>query len=75
VNRNLAKEGCLYGNIGAERKKTVDTMTILWVLNMSDGKNSLLDISERSNLRFDEVKHAAEVLFDAGLLKRVESEC
>lgn len=69
----LGKRG-LYGHIGAENKKPVDTMTILWVLNLSDGENSLLDISERSGISFDDIKHAAEVLLDGALLKRANNE-
>jgi aminopeptidase-like protein len=44
-------------------------MAMLWVLNLSDGQHSLLDIAERSGLRFAEVGRAAEVLRDHGLLK------
>lgn len=66
----LGKRG-LYGGIGAEDKKPVSTMTLLWVLNLSDGANSLLDISERSGVSFDEVAAAAAALTGAGLLARV----
>ncbi len=65
----LGKRG-LYGNIGAGDKQPVDTMTLLWVLNLSDGENSLLDISERAGVSFDEVKRAAHALHDSGLLER-----
>lgn len=40
----------------------------LWVLNLSDGTHSLLDIAERSGLPFPAVRNAAEVLTEAGLL-------
>lgn len=66
----LGKRG-LYGGIGAEDKKPVKTMTLLWVLNLSDGAHSLLDISERSGVPFDEVAAAAAALAGAGLLARV----
>ena len=42
---------------------------MLWVLNLSDGRHSLLDIAERSGLRFDAVKRAADALLDQSLLK------
>lgn len=45
----------------------------LWVLNLSDGKNSLLDIAERSDLPFKIVKDAAVLLEGGGLLEKVES--
>jgi len=43
----------------------------LWVLNMSDGEHSLLDIAERSGLPFPTLNDAAEVLCQSGLLSVV----
>src|SRR5579872_5585221 len=43
----------------------------LWVLNLSDGQNTLLDIAERSGLTFSEVRDAAHLLRDSGLLSVV----
>ena len=43
----------------------------LWVLNLSDGDHSLLDIAERSKLPFAQISDAAELLSNAGLLSRV----
>jgi aminopeptidase-like protein len=43
-------------------------MAMLWLLNFSDGEHSLLDIAERSNQRFSEIKEAAARLEQAGLL-------
>ena len=40
----------------------------LWVLNMSDGHHSLLDIAERSGLPFILLNDAAELLLRNGLL-------
>jgi aminopeptidase-like protein len=40
----------------------------LWVLNLSDGQHSLLDIAERSGCRFSLICEAAEVLQQGGLL-------
>lgn len=42
----------------------------LWVLNLSDGEHSLLDIAERSGIEFSLIHDAAELLFEAGLLVR-----
>jgi aminopeptidase-like protein len=47
------------------------TLAMQWVLNFSDGRHSLLDIVERSNLRFDLIVSAAETLLEKGLLKEV----
>ena len=43
----------------------------LWVLNLSDGDHSLLDIAERSKLPFAQISEAAELLCTAGLLSRI----
>jgi aminopeptidase-like protein len=43
----------------------------LWVLNFSDGKHSLLDISERSHLPFPVILDAANLLREGGLLEPV----
>jgi aminopeptidase-like protein len=40
----------------------------LWVLNLSDGDHSLLEIAERSGLPFSLICDAAEMLQEAGLL-------
>ncbi len=44
-------------------------MAMLWVLNLSDGEHSLLDVAERSGLPFDSVAGAADALHEAGLIK------
>ncbi len=45
----------------------------LWVLNLSDGEHSLLDIAERSGLSFAAISDAADLLTEAGLLREVAS--
>jgi aminopeptidase-like protein len=45
----------------------------LWVLNLSDGEHSLLDIAERSGLTFQAIYVAAELLRANGLLKEKDS--
>ncbi len=46
-----------------------DTMALLWVLNLSDGNFSLLDIAERAKMPFAVMKRAADRLSAAGLLR------
>src|SRR5689334_23910450 len=43
----------------------------LWVLNFSDGENSLLDIAERSGISFVAISAAAALLKERGLLSVV----
>jgi aminopeptidase-like protein len=58
----------LYKLIGGDRKNGFDQMSMLWVLNLSDGKHSLLDIAERSGYEFTVIENAAKVLLEADLL-------
>ena len=46
-------------------------MALLWVLNLSDGTHSLLDIAERSGLRFDAIHEAALLLTEHRLLREI----
>ena len=46
----------------------VEISARLWVLNLSDGNHSLLDIAERSGLPFAAISDAAELLHQGGLL-------
>jgi aminopeptidase-like protein len=46
-----------------------EQMALLWMLNLSDGSSSVLDIAERSGLPFDELRRATESLVDYGLLE------
>jgi aminopeptidase-like protein len=46
-------------------------MAILWVLSLSDGDHSLLDIAERSGTAFASIKVAATLLAEHQLLKEV----
>ena len=52
-------------------KKYNDALTILWVLNYSDGKHSLRHISLRSGIDFKQIKQAAKLLHEKKLLKRI----
>jgi len=64
----LGRRG-LYGSLGGRSDTKRDQMAMLWVLNLSDGDHSLLDIAERSELPFSVVADAALALQRAGLLK------
>jgi aminopeptidase-like protein len=74
VNQNprcepqLGKRG-LYRSLGGLADAGAVEMSLLWVLNMSDGHHSLLDIAERAAQGFDGVRRAAELLVEHGLLK------
>jgi aminopeptidase-like protein len=46
----------------------VEISARLWVLNLSDGEHSLLDIAERSGIPFSAISDAAKLLCQNGLL-------
>ena len=67
--RNLAPKGepqlgrrGLYRAVGGAVDARSTEMAFLWVLNLSDGDASLLDIARRSGLDFDAVHRAATLL-------------
>jgi aminopeptidase-like protein len=63
----LGRRG-LYRAVGGFPDPGEATMAMLWVLNLSDGGPSLLDVAERSGLPFDRVRAAADALLAHGLL-------
>jgi aminopeptidase-like protein len=64
----LGKRG-LYSKTGGGKDVGQREYALLWVLNLSDGRYSLLDIAERSGLGFEAIYQAARELTDAGLLR------
>ncbi|WP_276502527.1 DUF4910 domain-containing protein [Terrimonas pollutisoli] len=65
----LGRRG-LYQKIGGttEKEKEQRRMAMLWLLNLSDGQHSLLDIAGRASIPFDVIKEIAAVLEQSGLL-------
>ena len=64
----LGKRG-LYGPVGGQVDRHSREMALLWVLNLSDGEHSLLDIAERAHLEFRHIQQAAKDLLECGLLE------
>jgi aminopeptidase-like protein len=78
VYRNLSPYGepqlgrrKLYPTMGG-RAASDEVMAMLWTLAYSDGSTSLLDIAERGEVDFTQLRAAATKLADADLLERVE---
>ena len=73
VNQNpkcepqLGKRG-LYHAIGGGAGQ-INQLALLWVLNLSDGQHTLLDIAGRSGLDFQSLRSAADALFAHDLLR------
>ncbi|MGH8719571.1 MAG: DUF4910 domain-containing protein [Burkholderiales bacterium] len=66
----LGRRG-LYQMIGGQENGKLKELALLWVLNLSDGEHSLLDIAERSGLAFSLIKNAADALIEHNLLAPV----
>lgn len=67
----LGKRG-LYSAAGGGFNIKQMELAMLWVLNLSDGGSSLLDIAERSGLPFDVIHQAADRLLRHDLLAAVQ---
>ena len=59
----------LYRAVGGSTDGGASELAMLWVLNLSDGGHTLLDIAERAQISFDSVHRAAIVLEEHGLLR------
>ncbi|KYH34814.1 hypothetical protein CLTEP_12790 [Clostridium tepidiprofundi DSM 19306] len=66
----LGKRG-LYRAIGSQKKLLTSHAAMFWILNKSDGNNSLLDIANHSGLSFREIKNTADLLVKEKLLKEI----
>jgi aminopeptidase-like protein len=64
----LGRRG-LYAAIGGLPDEPTRQMSLLWVLNLSDGQHSLVDIAERAGLAFGDIANAAAALCEADLLQ------
>lgn len=64
----LGRRG-LYASMGGHRAAGYDQMALLWVMNLADGRHSLIDMAERAGLPFAAVRSAATALAEAGLIE------
>jgi aminopeptidase-like protein len=64
----LGKRG-LYRQTAGQGGALPDEIALLWVLNLADGKHSLLETAEKSGLRFNKILAAADALHGVGLLE------
>jgi aminopeptidase-like protein len=63
----LGRRG-LYATVGGGDPRT-DELALLWMLNLADGRHSVLDIAERAGMPFQAIERAARLLSEHGLLK------
>ncbi len=69
----LGKRG-LYRTMGGETDGKSRELAMLWLLNLSDGSHTLLDIAEESGLEFGLISSARDALVQHGLLKERPEE-
>jgi aminopeptidase-like protein len=62
----------LYEAVGGQIDRKIREFAMLWVLNLSDGNHTLLDIAEKSGLEFSLINSAAHILSEYDLLKECE---
>jgi aminopeptidase-like protein len=67
----LGKRGIYKAMNAVGEDKAKLQMAILWILNLSDGSNSLLDIAEKSSCGFGLIKDASTILLKNKLLKEI----
>ncbi len=65
----LGRRG-LYRQIGGTNNSSLEE-AMLWMLNLSDGDHSVLDIAERSRVNFRDLAEVADVLAEHDLLRRI----
>lgn len=63
----LGRRG-LYDWLGGQNDRATAQLALLWVLNLSDGDSSLLDIADRAALPFATIRDAAAALIEKDLL-------
>lgn len=66
----LGKRG-LYPTLGSQKKTENFVESMMWILNLADGTNDLLSISEKSNTPVKELFPIIEKLLEKGILKKV----
>jgi aminopeptidase-like protein len=77
-NLNPRCEPCLgprglYHAFGSRPDRALLQKALLWVLNLSDGDHSLLDIAERAKLDFGLIREAADLLLEHDLLAKASN--
>ena len=67
----LGRRG-LYSKMGGQRSVAHDQLALLWVLNLADGRHSLLDMAELAKIPFGRVRAAADALVNAALIESID---
>jgi aminopeptidase-like protein len=67
----LGRRGLYRAIAGQKEAGGASQMDLLWVLNLADGKHSLLEMADRANVPFSRIQKAARLALDAELIREV----
>ena len=59
----------LYPTLGSQKETAEFVNAIMWVLNLSDGENDLIEISMKSSLAFELISNASIALYEKRIIK------
>lgn len=68
----LGKRG-LYPTLGSQKEVAAEVVAIMWLLNLSDGRHDLIEISRESGVKFKALVDVAKKLYDAKLISAKSS--
>jgi aminopeptidase-like protein len=69
----LGRRGLYRAISGQKEAGGTSQLALLWVLNLADGRHSLLAMAERSGLPFRQIRNAANLVLEADLIHPVEA--
>ena len=68
----LGRRGLYRAIAGQKEAGGANQMDLLWLLNLADGKHSLLDMADRANVPFARLQAAAKLALDADLVREIK---
>ena len=67
----LGRRGLYRAIAGQKEAGGASQMELLWVLNLADGKYSLLEMADRADIPFRRIQKAVRLAVDAELIREV----
>jgi aminopeptidase-like protein len=67
----LGRRGLYRAIAGQKEAGGASQMDLLWLLNLADGKHSLLEMADRADIPFSRIQKAAHLALDAELIREV----
>jgi len=64
----LGKRG-LYPTLGSQKGKKEEVLAIMWILNLADGTNDLINIATRSEINYKTILKSVDKLLENGLIE------